>query len=45
MEARCAANAEIHGGHLVYLRLDGRLAALFMLEIVESRSEFDLYNA
>jgi hypothetical protein len=36
-----AASAEIHGEHLVYLRLDGRIAALFMLEIVESWSEFD----
>jgi hypothetical protein len=31
-----AASAEIRGEHLVYLRLDGSLAALFMLEIVES---------
>jgi hypothetical protein len=40
-----AASAEIHGEHLVYLRLDGSLAALFMLEMVESWSEFDLYKA
>lgn len=40
-----AASAEIHGEHLVYIRLDGRLAALFILEIVESWSEFDLHNA
>jgi hypothetical protein len=40
-----AASAEIHGEHLVYLRLDGRLVALFMLEMVESWSEFDLYEA
>ena len=40
-----AASAEVHGGHLVYLRLDGSLAALFMLEIVESWSEFDPYKA
>jgi hypothetical protein len=40
-----AASAEIHGEHLVYLRLDGSLAALFMLENVESWSEFDLYKA
>jgi hypothetical protein len=40
-----AARAEIHGEHLVYLRLDGSLAALFMLEIVESWSEFDMYSA
>jgi hypothetical protein len=40
-----AASAEIHGDHLIYLRLDGSLAALFMLEIVESWSELNLYNA
>jgi hypothetical protein len=40
-----AASAQIHGEHLVYLRFDGSLAALFMLEIVESWSELDLYNA
>jgi hypothetical protein len=40
-----AASAEIHGEHLVCLRLDGRLVALFMLEMVESWSEFDLYEA
>jgi hypothetical protein len=36
-----AANAEIHGEHLVFLRADGSLAALFLLEIVESWSEWD----
>jgi hypothetical protein len=36
-----AANAEIHGEHLVFLRSDGNLAALFLLEIVESWSECD----
>jgi hypothetical protein len=36
-----AANAEIHGEHLIFLRSDGRLAALFVLEIVESWSECD----
>jgi hypothetical protein len=40
-----AARAEIHGEHLVFLRSDGNLAALFVLEIVESWSEFELYNA
>jgi hypothetical protein len=40
-----AASAEIHGDHLIYLRLDGSLAALFMLEIVESWSELNPYNA
>jgi hypothetical protein len=37
-----AANAEIHGEHLVFLRADGSLAALFALEVVESWSEVDL---
>jgi hypothetical protein len=36
-----AANAEIHGEHLVFLRSDGSLAALFVLEVVESWSEVD----
>jgi hypothetical protein len=36
-----AANAEMHGEHLVFLRADGNLAALFLLEIVESWSECD----
>jgi hypothetical protein len=40
-----AATAEIYGEHLVFLRSDGKLAALFVLEIVESWSEFELYNA
>jgi hypothetical protein len=31
-----AASVEIHGEHLVFLRSDGSLAALFVLEIVES---------
>jgi hypothetical protein len=34
-----AARAEIYGEHLVFLRLDGKLA------IVENWSEFELYNA
>jgi hypothetical protein len=29
------ASAEIHGEHLVFLRSDGSLAALFFLEVVE----------
>jgi hypothetical protein len=37
-----AARAEIHGEHLVFLRSDGTLAALFVLEIVESWSEYEL---
>jgi hypothetical protein len=34
-----AANAEMHGEHLVFLRGDGSLAALFLLDTVESWSE------
>jgi hypothetical protein len=37
-----AASAEIQGEHLVFLRSDGSLAALFVLEIVESGSEVEL---
>jgi hypothetical protein len=40
-----AASAEIHGEHLIFLRSNGSLAALFLLEIVESWSEFELYKA
>jgi hypothetical protein len=40
-----AARAEIHGEHLVFLRSDGNLAALCLLEIVESWSAFELGNA
>ena len=36
-----ASSAEIHGEHLIFLRSDGRLTALFVLEIVESWSERD----
>jgi hypothetical protein len=36
-----AANAEIHGEHLVFLRSDGSLAGLFVLEVVKSWSEVD----
>jgi hypothetical protein len=35
------ATAAIHGDHLVFLRSDGSLAALFVLEVVESWSEVD----
>jgi hypothetical protein len=34
-----AETIEFHGEHLVFLRSDGTLAALFVLEIVESWSE------
>jgi hypothetical protein len=34
-----AARAEIQGEHLVLLNSDGELAALFMLDVVESWSE------
>jgi hypothetical protein len=34
-----SASVEIHGEHLVFLRSDGSLAALFVLEIVESWPE------
>jgi hypothetical protein len=37
-----AARAEIHGEHLVFLRSEGRLAALFLMEIIENWSEFEL---
>jgi hypothetical protein len=40
-----AARAEIHGEHLIFLRSDSKLAALLLLEIVETWSEFELYNA
>ena len=35
-----ASSAEIHEEHLAFLRSDGKLAALFVMEIVESWSEF-----
>jgi hypothetical protein len=34
-----AERAEFHGDHLVLLKSDGQLAALFLLEAVESWSE------
>jgi hypothetical protein len=40
-----AANGEIQGEHLVFLRSDGSLAALFLQEIVECWSEVDLLRA
>ena len=38
---RTASSAEIHGEHLVFLHADGSLAALFLLELVESWSEIE----
>ena len=40
-----AASVEIRGDHLIFLRSDGSLAALFVMEIVEGWSEFDSYSA
>jgi hypothetical protein len=40
-----AATAEVYDEHLVFLRSDVKLAALFLLDIVESWSEFELYSA
>jgi hypothetical protein len=37
-----AARPEIHGEHLLFFRSDGSLAALFLLETVETWSETDL---
>ena len=34
-----AENIELHGEHIAFVRSDGSLAALFVLEIVESWSE------
>ena len=39
-----ASGAEIHGEHLVFLDADGGLAALFVLEIVESWAEIRLQS-
>lgn len=35
-----AESAQIHEEHLIFLHSNGKLAALFFLEIVESWSEF-----
>jgi hypothetical protein len=40
-----ATRAEIHEEHLVFLRTDGNLAALFLLDIVAHWTEFELYDA
>jgi hypothetical protein len=39
-----ASSAEIHGEHLVFLQANGRLAALFVLEIVENWTEIKPQN-
>ncbi|MGB8538522.1 MAG: hypothetical protein WCD57_19020 [Acidobacteriaceae bacterium] len=39
-----ASSAEIHGEHLVFLRADGSLAALFFLDVVESWSEINFQS-
>jgi hypothetical protein len=36
-----AVRAEIHGEHLVFLNSEGKLAALFLMEIVESWNEIN----
>jgi hypothetical protein len=38
-----AMSAEIHGDHVVLLNSEGKLAALFLAEIVESWSELPLF--
>jgi hypothetical protein len=45
LHAVIAACAEIHGEHLVFLRSDGKLAALFLIEIVARWTELTLYDA
>jgi hypothetical protein len=37
-----AASVEFHGENIVFLKSDGTLAALFVLEIVESWSEIKI---
>jgi hypothetical protein len=37
-----AETVELHGEHLVFLSMDGSLAALFLLETVETWSEVKL---
>jgi hypothetical protein len=39
-----ASSAEIHGEHLVFLHEDGSLAALFLMEVVESWSEIEFQS-
>jgi hypothetical protein len=37
-----AASVQIQGEHLVFLDSDGKLVALFLLELVESWSEIEM---
>jgi hypothetical protein len=37
-----AERIEVHGEHLVFLRSDGSLAALFVLEVIETWFEIEL---
>jgi hypothetical protein len=39
-----AASAEIHGEHIALLNSEGKLAALFLTEVVESWSESAPYK-
>jgi hypothetical protein len=39
-----ASRAEIHGEHIVFLHSDGSVAALFVMEIVQSWSEIEFRN-
>jgi hypothetical protein len=36
-----AATIEVHGGHLVFLTAKGKLAAVFLLDLVESWNEIE----
>ena len=36
-----ASTVEVHGEHLVYLKSEGKLAALFLMKIVESWHEIN----
>jgi hypothetical protein len=40
-----AETIEFHGEHLVFLRSDGSLAAMFVLEMVKNWSQLKLQNA
>jgi hypothetical protein len=40
-----ATSAEIQGDHVVLLNSKGKLAALFLMDLVESLSEFQIHSA